>query len=72
MASVSHASHGRGAGVGMDAYLGVLESFQVGIQVELYPCRRPRQRHATDQQHNEHDEGKSSRDVHNLWRRERY
>ncbi|TNN38348.1 hypothetical protein EYF80_051481 [Liparis tanakae] len=48
-------------------YLWVLQTFKVRVQVELDARGRARQRHAPNQQHDEHDERERGRDVDHLW-----
>lgn len=47
-------------------YLWVLEAADVGVQVELDACARPRQRQPTNQQHQQHGEREGGREIDNL------
>ncbi len=47
-------------------YLWILQAREVGVQVELDARASTRQRHATNQQHDEHDERKRGCDVDHL------
>lgn len=51
------------------SYLWVLQASEVGVQVELDALAGARQRHAADQQHDEHDERERGCDVDHLRKR---